>query len=288
MILEAAPIRELPTPEGVPLRFAVARPGDRLAALSLDLAILWAAAIVIALAIFIGAPAGESGDLALAVLAVSLFLLRAFYFPFFELRWLGQTPGKRALGIRVVARDGGPLRARAVLARGLLRELELFQPLQVLLAPAMLAPGLPPWAGLLAGGWALACASLPLFNRDCLRAGDLAAGTLVVRSPKRRLLDDLATGAPRQIGLFFTKEQLGLYGAFELETLEAVLRQGDGPGSASTLETVAARIQKKIGWTPDSNGPAPRPYDFLREFYAAQRAHLEQRLLFGVRRARKG
>jgi uncharacterized RDD family membrane protein YckC len=285
MMLAAAPTRELPTPEGVPLRFQVARPGDRLAALSIDLAILWAAAILIALAIFIGGPSGESGDLALAVLAVSLFLLRAFYFPFFELRWLGQTPGKRAVGIRVVDRQGGPLRARAVLARGLLRELELFQPLQVVLAPAMLAPGLPAWAGLLAGGWALACASLPLVNRDCLRAGDLAAGTLVVRSPKRRLLDDLATGAPRPAGLVFTKEQLGFYGAFELETLEAVLRQGAGPGAESTLEAVAARIQKKIGWTPD--GPAPRPYDFLREFYAAQRAWLEQRLLFGVRRARK-
>jgi uncharacterized RDD family membrane protein YckC len=285
VILEAAPIRELPTPEGVPLRFAIARPGDRLAALCIDLAILWAAAILIALAIFIGAPVGESGDLALAVLAVSLFLLRAFYFPFFELRWLGQTPGKKALGIRVVDRNGGPLRARAVLARGLLRELELFQPLQVLLAPAMLAPGMPPWAGLVAGSWALACASLPFFNRDCLRAGDLAAGTLVVRSPKRRLLDDLATGAPREAGVFFSKEQLGIYGAFELETLEALLRQGDGPGAGAALETIAARIQRKIGWVSD--GPPPRPYDFLRAFYAAQRAHLEQRLLFGVRRARK-
>lgn len=285
MILAAAAIRELPTPEGVPLRFTIARPGDRLAAAALDLAILLGASIVIALSIFIGGPSGEAGELALAVLGVSLFLLRAFYFPFFELRWLGQTPGKKAVGIRVVDRQGGPLRARAVLARGLLRELELFQPLAVLLAPGMFSAGLPPWAGFLAGGWVLACASIPLINRDCLRAGDLAAGTLVVRSPPRRLLDDLGTGSVRGVRLFFTREQLEVYGAFELETLEALLRQGDSPSAAGALEVVTQRIQKKIGWAPE--GTPPRAYDFLREFYAAQRAHLEQRLLFGERKARK-
>jgi uncharacterized RDD family membrane protein YckC len=215
---------------------------------------------------------------------VAFFLIRCFYFPILELRWRGQTPGKRATKIRVISRSGGPLTARAVVARNLLRELELFQPMFILLAPAAIAGGFPAWVGLVAGLWVLVFALLPLVNRDHLRAGDLVAGTMVVRAPPMLLLDDLGA-AQGQPALQFRVDQLDIYGAYELQTLEAVLRFGNTLENAAALAAVAEQIQKRIGWTPGTERVGP--FEFLGTFYAAQRARLEQRLLLGERRERK-
>ena len=276
-------IRALQTPEGVPIQLELASVGDRLVAAMVDLALMNALGVVLAiLALFTGGRG--RGALAGAVMLVCFFLVRCFYFPIFELRWRGQTPGKRSTKIRVIARSGGPLTAQAVVARNLLRELELFQPLGILLAPAAVAEGFPPWVGLVAGLWVLVFALLPLVNRDHLRAGDLVAGTLVVRAPPMLLLDDL--GAARgQRPLQFRADQLDIYGAYELQTLEAVLRLGNTLDNASALSAVAEQIQQRIGWTPGTERVSP--YDFLSTFYAAQRARLEQRLLLGERRERK-
>jgi uncharacterized RDD family membrane protein YckC len=276
-------IRALLTPEGVPLHVEVASVGDRLAAVAIDLLVVNIAGIVLAILVLVTGGRGRA-ELAGAMLLLVFFLVRCFYFPFFELRWRGQTPGKRALKIRVIDRNGGALGARAVVARNLLRELELFQPLVVLLVPGALAAGFPPWVGLVAGGWVLACAALPLTNRDRLRAGDLVAGTMVVRAPPMLLLDDLGA-AQTPAGLTFTTAQLDIYGAYELQTLEAVLRLGNTRVNAEALRTVAAQIQKRIGWSAGSE--AVDPFAFLSSFYTAQRARLEQRLLLGERRERK-
>jgi len=279
----SATIRGLQTPEGVPIQLELASVGDRLVALMVDLAAMNALGICLAiLAVFTGGRG--RAELAAAVMLVSFFLVRCFYFPIFELRWRGQTPGKRATKIRVVSRSGGPLTARAVVARNLLRELELFQPLGILLAPGAIAAGFPEWLGLVAGLWVLVFAVLPLVNRDHLRAGDLVGGTLVVRAPPMLLLDDLgaARGTER---LQFRVEQLDIYGAYELQTLEAVLRLGNTLDNAGALTAVAEQIQKRIGWTPGTERIGP--FEFLSAFYAAQRARLEQRLLLGERRQRK-
>ena len=44
------------------------------------------------------------------------------------MRWRGITPGKRVFGLRVIDRGGGALRADAVIARNLMREIEVFLP----------------------------------------------------------------------------------------------------------------------------------------------------------------
>jgi hypothetical protein len=80
-------------------------------------------------------------------------------------------------------------------------------------------------------------------------------------------------------------DQLDIYGAYELQTLEAVLRLGNTLENAGALTAVAEQIQKRIGWTPGTERVGP--FDFLSAFYAAQRARLEQRLLLGERRERK-
>ncbi len=285
----AARVREMEimTPEGVPLRFKVALAGDRIAALLLDVVVLLGASFVLVLPLIVLAFRGDvGGDLLGAAAVLILFLVRTFYFAFFELAWRGQTPGKRRNGIRVIDASGGALSAEAIVARNLTREVELFLPLVALLAPEALFPGAPGWARLAALAWAAIFGFMPLFNRDRQRVGDLVAGTVVVRLPAAALLEDMADAASRRArpeALSFAPEELDVYGVYELQVLEQVLRDEGKPGHAAALAAVAEKVRAKI----DFHGAAPSDEVFLRAFYAALRARLEHRLLLGKRRADK-
>ncbi len=275
--------REVLTPEGVPIRFIVAPAGDRVGALALDLLGIFVVVLVLLVPLIWLAAAGVvAADLVFAVLILAAFLVWTFYFAFFELSWQGQTPGKRKLRLRVVDASGGPLRAEAVLARNLTREVELLLPLLALSGGESMFPGAPGIARLAALGWLALFGFLPLFNRDRLRVGDLLAGTLVVRQPEAVLLEDLSRrGAAQTEGITFTDAQLDVYGIYELQVLEQVLRQ-EGPGRPSALEAVASKIRAKIGW---DGTETPEP--FLRAFYARLRGRLEHRMLLGRRREDK-
>lgn len=276
-------VRELVTPEGVALRFPTALLGDRLAAFALDACVIIGGTLaVVVLTVQLALVAR---GVALAMGLVAAFLIRCFYFPFFECRWQGRTPGKRVVGIRVVDGGGGVLTAEAVLARNLTREVELFLPLTALLAPQALLPEMPAWGRYASLGWLFVMALMPLFNQDRLRVGDLIGGTLVVRSPEVRLRDDLSAGTSAEGAIAFTTEQLDLYGIRELHVLEGLLRQPQTP--RSTLEAVAQAICRKIAWTAPSGSSEPDAERFLRSFYDAQRARLEQRLQLGERREAK-
>ena len=276
-------LREVVTPEGVPIRFAVALAGDRLGAFVLDLLAIAGIVAVLAVPLVVLAARGLlEGDLVLAGAILAIFLVRTFYFAFFELSWQGQTPGKRALRLRAVDSRGGPLTAEAIIARNLTRELELFLPLAALFAPQALFPGAPGWAALAAIAWMLILGFLPLANRDRLRIGDLVAGTVVVRTPDAVLLEDLAATRARE-AFPFSDAQLDAYGVYELQVLEQVLRGRGQAGHDEAVRTVAAKIREKIGWTGAPGPDAP----FLEAFYAALRGRLERRLLFGKRRADK-
>lgn len=80
----------------------------------------------------------------------------------------------------------------------------------------------------------------------------------------------------------FTTAQLDIYGIEELHVPEGILRKD---ASAELMEDVARRICRKIRHKrPPAEAEAGA---FLRAFYAAQRARLEQRALFGKRQQRK-
>lgn len=276
------------TPEQVPIHFRPGDPGGRAGALILDLLLLFAGLVLISLP-FLPLVGMRAGELLVAVLVVGGFVVRTFYFPWFELRWQGRTPGKRRVGLRVVARDGGPLTTEMVFARNLTRELELFLPLSVLLSGGALFPEAPPWVPVATVAWAAVLMLIPLVNRQHLRVGDLIAGTVVVADPRAELLPDLAVEARRSradVEYAFRREQLEIYGIDELEVLEDVLRRPPSPHHDELLRRLAATIQDKIGWIPEP-GQRVHAERFLRAFYAAQRRRLESGLLLGRRRQSK-
>lgn len=275
-------IRSVVTPEGVDLRLQLATPGERAGAFVVDALIMVAILIgmsILAAASFITSR-GQGGEVYAVIWLLGFFFLRNAYFIAFELGGRAATPGKRAMGLRVAARSGARLSAEAVFARNAMRELEVFLPVSFLFANASDIDG---WTVLFGVVWSGVFLLFPLFNRDRLRVGDLIAGTWVVKSPKAKLLPDLAAArtlfadAPR---LDFSPAQLQAYGVKELHVLEDVLRGRD----PKVMAAVAQRIRRKIDW---AGAPGERDADFLDAYYAGLRGRLEHRLLFGHRRADK-
>jgi uncharacterized RDD family membrane protein YckC len=283
-------VREIVTPEGIPIRFQLARIGDRATAFLLDCVIQIGVLVGLGLGLRV-ATGGHTDSFLTAVIVIAAFLLLNFYFAFFEIRWQGSTPGKRRLGIRVIDARGGQLETGAVLARNLIRELEVWMPLRFLLAGRLVWPGAPAWAFLAAGAWTFVFMLMPLFNKDHLRVGDLIAGTRVVQQPRLVLVPDLvdeqaanAVAAPARPAFAFTEAQLGVYGIYELQVLEGVLRRSPAEvGYDEAIAAVSDKIRAKLGYTERVDYHER----FLRDFYAALRAHLEQKLLFGQRREDK-
>ena len=111
---------------------------------------------------------------------IGSFILRNGWFSLFEMGSRGATPGKRLMGLRVVARDGARLTGAAVIARNAMREIEVFLPLSFLGAQA--AEGTADtFLVIFALVWSGIFLFFPLLNRDRLRVGDLVAGTWVVQ-----------------------------------------------------------------------------------------------------------
>ncbi len=280
------PTREIPTPEGVPLRFALALAGDRAGAFLIDAFLVSVVVFLALLLLFLVAVVDKAA--AISVGLVLIFTVRNCYFSGLEILWRGRTIGKRLLGLQVIDRAGHPLRVEAIFARNLTREIEVFLPLTVMLGGETIWPGVPPWGRLITLLWALFFVLFPLLNRDRLRLGDLLAGTMVVRSPKPVLLPDLAGAPQKPVGkgpedleFSFSRQHLEAYGIYELQVLERILRQNNTP--QETLRAVAEKIAKKIGWRE----LVREPRRFLSAFYRAQRSHLESRMLLGDRREDK-
>jgi uncharacterized RDD family membrane protein YckC len=282
--IPSLPSQVVRSPEGIDLHFRTAAASERLVALAVDLTI-----VLLLLVLGVFACASVFGQ---APFLLLFFFLRHGYFLWCEVRGNGTTFGKRRFHLRVIRADGGPLTTEVLLARNLTREVELFLPLVLLFQPDVAFAEHEGVVRLLASVWMLALLFFPLTNAQRLRIGDLLAGTRVVLSPPVALARDLAdrrvgTAAqpPITAEFVFTEAQLSIYGEHELAVLEDVLRKANR-GKDDTVDAVTAAVAKKIGWT-DAAAIAERKRQFLQAFYAAQREHLEQRLLLGKRRLRK-
>lgn len=268
-------IREFVTPEGVDLQLRIASAGLRLGALAVDLVLINLTLILFTLLMWwIGI--AVQGDAAVVIWMLGAFILRTFWFIGFELGSRAATPGKRLMGIRVVARDGGRLTADAVVARNLIRELELFLPLMMLGVGAAedMVSGWTMLAGVI---WSLTLSLFLLFNRDRMRMGDLIAGTWVVMAQRAKLDSDIAASEDAA-AMQFSDAELSVYGIYELQELERVLRTRDPRAMREVADTIRSKIGRPVAEEDDV---------FLLSYYRQLKARLERGLLFGKRREDK-
>jgi uncharacterized RDD family membrane protein YckC len=279
---EAALRRSLITPEGVDLNLRIGDAGQRAGAFIIDWIIQIVTLVLFAwLCLSILGALGMKGLTHVYIVWVlGSFFLRNAWFIGFEMSPRAATIGKRIMGLRVAARDGGRLTVDAVITRNIMREIEFAIPITLILVGSI-SGGAQGMTLLLMAIWTGIFLFFPLFNRDRLRVGDLVAGTWVVRTPKRILLPDLAAAGTGVHNRFaFSSKQLDAYGVKELHVLEQVLRTRD----RKTMAAVAQRIRRKIDWDP---APDESDLAFLEAYYAALRARLEQRMLLGHRRKDK-
>lgn len=146
------------TPENLELTYELAGAGTRSAAYFVDLMLLYLLLSMLQNLVFASVVSLPEEWLmyAAAVYGLLAFAVVTGYFIAFELLWSGQTPGKRAVGIRVVKSGGYALRFGDSLIRNLMRAIDFL--------PMFYGVGL---------------VSL-LLTRHSQRLGDLVAGTLVV------------------------------------------------------------------------------------------------------------
>lgn len=300
---DARRARTLITPEGLTLPIAIAPLASRAGALIIDVMVIFFGLIAFQLAIYwiadgvLGGTQFDPNRMSDAtieflgiVMALFVFCTWYGYFLVQELGPRGATLGKRAVGIRIAARGSARLTPEAVIARNLLRDIEIFYPLITLLVLAIVAERGEPvgMLGWVLTGWFALFLLFPFFNRDRLRAGDIVARTWVVERPRAKLATVLsaqgaatAEGASDVTGVRydFGEAELSVYGEKELQTLERMLRES--PDEA--LTAVHAAICRKIGWNPGAGDERA----FLEAFYAQLRAKLEADLRFGKRKADK-
>lgn len=273
---EARKRRQFVTPEGVDLELKIASSGLRLGALLIDVTLIVLILILFTLLV-IWAGLTSRSDLVVSIWMLGAFCLRTFWFIGFELGQRAATPGKRLMGIRVVARDGGRLTADAVFARNLIRELELFLPLMMVgngAAEDMVSG----WTVIAGVVWSLTLSLFLLFNRDRMRMGDLIAGTWVVMAQRAKLDRDIAAGDASTGAISFTEAELSVYGIFELQELERVLRVRDPRAMREVADAIRAKIGRPVAEEDDA---------FLLSYYPQLKARLERKLLFGKRREDK-
>ncbi len=159
--------RAIETPEGVELGLRVAGPIPRAYAWLVDLFIRIGIYVVLAIALTV------LGRLGWGIFLILSFLLEWFYPVFFELYKHGATPGKKALGIKVVHDDGTEVNFQSSLIRNLLRAVDF----------------LPFFYGF--GLVSMLC------NREFKRLGDLAGGTIVVYQDKLGQATTIPDEAPK-------------------------------------------------------------------------------------------
>ena len=279
---------EILTPEGIAIKVEVPRVGTRINAYVHDFVIQMLTVLGFGFIAFFGMVVfNDSANIFGGLIVLYSFVIRKFYFVFFEIRWKGKTPGKKNQNIQVINRHGGTMTNSALMLRNLIREIEFSIPFLFIVFMDELMPDAPWYLILLALIWMIIFPLYPFFNKKRLRIGDLVAGTIVVHLPQTLLLEDIAQKQEQRSEYHFTEEQLSFYGRYELQTLENIIQDLDlSSKNDDVIVSIYEKIAKKIGWRR-AHGQSVDEREFLRAFYIAQRAHLEKNLLMGRKKERK-
>lgn len=233
------------TPEGVPLELTLAGIGSRFTSALIDY--VFQAIILVALLLVLeygaGVDPGASGVSA-AVWAVGFFVVFWGYDVAFEVLNSGRTPGKAMNGLRVVRESGAPVTFGTSAVRNVIRIIDI-----------------------LPGTYLVGMVSIQVTRRN-QRLGDLAAGTLVIREP-RRLPPEVLVSPSVQAQAWDTSA----IGQEELDAVAAFLaRRGDLAAGAriQIAAELAGRLRPKVGGAIASEGDEM----FLERLLATKRGRL--------------
>lgn len=186
------------TPENIAIEYELAGLSSRAAAFTIDIIIQclsWLAILVVAFVLyFIAVLAGwrhivrfvdSIENLLEAAAAILGFLILWGYRIFFEIKWNGQTPGKKHLGLRTMRQGGYPINVFGATVRNLFWVFDLM-PLPI------------PWGIVFI-----------MLTREYQRIGDLVGGAIVVKQRAPQTLDGLLRVA-RILPEHLDPEALGL------------------------------------------------------------------------------
>ena len=158
-------IYSIETPEGVELDLRLSGIPARMLAWIVDTFIRFGLYIVLSMML------SWAGDFGFGIYLILIFLIEWFYPVVFEVISDGMTPGKRAMGIRVVHSNGTPIGWPASITRNLLRFID-FLPLFYVFGIITM-----------------------MLNRNFQRLGDLVAGSVVVYRDDKRTRHTLPEAA---------------------------------------------------------------------------------------------
>lgn len=155
------------TPEGLVLRADVAGVGSRLAAALLDLILVLSSYFALVMVLWLVSQVGIDGlddvsGFVFGLLGGGVFLVVILYDVVFHALWNGQSPGKRALDLRVTTTDGNPPSLLQYVLRGIVWPLDALLWVPVALGLLLIA-----------------------VTPRCQRLGDVVSGTLVLSEPRR-------------------------------------------------------------------------------------------------------
>jgi uncharacterized RDD family membrane protein YckC len=259
------------TPENVEVSYAAAGLGTRFVAWFVDQILVWLVMLILIIALAVAGfsleglisgfddPDDWSENQRAAMYFVGLIMLvwgfgSFLYFCGCELLLRGQTPGKRALKIRVVKAEGFQLDAPSIVIRNAFRVLDQLPPMWI----------------------------IPFISRRNQRAGDMVAGTLVVSDEPAELSPvraALAQRSPADMQFRFDATMLKRVSPDEFAAIERVLdRWHDLPFEQqdSLLTAYAAPLAKKMRIEPP---PTDQRLRFLEDLLLAELRRRDRQLV---------
>jgi uncharacterized RDD family membrane protein YckC len=229
------PEQQIVTGEAVAVDLRLAGVGSRGAAALIDLFLVAVLQLAVLIPILIFGVSSGSGDGLVALLIVGIVGISVGYPVGMETLWRGRTLGKAIMGLRVVRDDGGPIRFRHALVRGLIG---------VIVEKTGLTYGIG------------ALISMLISSRN-KRIGDLFAGTIVVQERVPGRID-----APVDMPPALASWAAGLDLSAVDDALAMRLRQFFGraaqltPDARATLEhQLANEVTARVG-PPPADAPA--------------------------------
>lgn len=210
---------DVETPEHVLFRHRVAGPARRAVAWLVDFLIRAAIVALVTVLLISVNPIfrGEWDSATVGLGAVIVFLVEWGYYVLCESLWSGRTPGKRALGLRVVKEGGYPITVTDSVLRNLLRAADFL--------PMGYAAGL----------------SVMIWDGRFRRLGDLVAGTMVVVEERARVQAALHIHPPPSLRELQDLPQRLPLDANDIEALELFLRR-EGTLSPALARELAEQV----------------------------------------------